>query len=164
MVGNPVMTVDPLGLNPAAGCVLGLWAGPVGCGIGTALGVGIGLGAVLSTPGDTPIENTNEAEIDSCEENDCHEILKRIKYYAKLMETERDKALADKNDLYNRAYTKPLSSHTKWGTWFGHETKFYNHKRGLIKAIREADRMGCPVPPGDRQKLYWQFPKKPKGV
>jgi RHS repeat-associated protein len=51
--GNPLGLTDPFGLNPAAGCALGAWAGPIGCGTGAAIGTAAALAAILSTPGDT---------------------------------------------------------------------------------------------------------------
>ncbi|OUM32589.1 hypothetical protein B8W70_07420, partial [Pseudomonas sp. 1239] len=54
--GNPLGYVDPLGLNPVAGCVLGSWAGPFGCGAGAIVGAvagGVAVGAVLTTSGDS---------------------------------------------------------------------------------------------------------------
>lgn len=59
--GNAVKYIDPLGLNPVAGCVAGAWGGPVGCGTGAAIGAGIaiGLGAwattVIDDDRDTPL-------------------------------------------------------------------------------------------------------------
>ena len=52
--GNPLTYTDPLGLNPAMGCALGVWAGPLGCGAGAAIGTGVALAAILMVPGDTP--------------------------------------------------------------------------------------------------------------
>src|SRR5690606_17155736 len=53
--GNPVNYVDPLGLNPVAGCMAGSIAGPVGCGAGATAGLGImALMGILSMSGDTP--------------------------------------------------------------------------------------------------------------
>jgi RHS repeat-associated protein len=52
--GNPLSYTDASGLNPAAGCLLGSWAGPVGCGAGAAIGTGVALAAILMVPSDTP--------------------------------------------------------------------------------------------------------------
>lgn len=57
--GNPLTYVDALGLNPAAGCVVGAWGGPIGCGVGAVVGTvaaAVAVGAIVSTPGDTPVE------------------------------------------------------------------------------------------------------------
>ncbi|MGF6350948.1 RHS repeat-associated core domain-containing protein [Variovorax sp. W2I14] len=51
--GNPLGLADPFGLNPAAGCALGSWAGPIGCGTGAAIGTAVALAAILNTSGDT---------------------------------------------------------------------------------------------------------------
>lgn len=51
--GNPLGLTDPFGLNPAAGCALGAWAGPIGCGTGAAIGTAAALAAILNTSGDT---------------------------------------------------------------------------------------------------------------
>jgi RHS repeat-associated protein len=54
---SPLRNVDPLGLNPVAGCAVGAFGGPVGCGVGavvgTALAGGAALAALMSIPGDT---------------------------------------------------------------------------------------------------------------
>ena len=49
------MFTDPMGLNPAVGCLAGSWAGPLGCGVGAGVGIlgGIALAAMMSTPGET---------------------------------------------------------------------------------------------------------------
>ena len=38
---SPLGFVDSDGLNPLAGCAVGAWAGPVGCGVGAAIGLAI---------------------------------------------------------------------------------------------------------------------------
>ena len=67
---NPLSYSDPLGLNPAVGCLAGAWAGPIGCGVGAGIGTaimgGVALAAILSTPGDTA--RTNEK--DQCRDDD----------------------------------------------------------------------------------------------
>ncbi|WP_424362211.1 hypothetical protein [Methylocystis parvus] len=40
--------VDPRGLNPALGCVVGAWAGPLGCGVGAGIGAAILGGTALA--------------------------------------------------------------------------------------------------------------------
>jgi RHS repeat-associated protein len=52
--GNPLRYSDPQGLNPVAGCVVGAWAGPVGCGAGALVG-GLALGGLLLIPSDSPM-------------------------------------------------------------------------------------------------------------
>jgi len=59
--GNPLGLTDPFGLNPAAGCALGAWAGPVGCGTGAAIGTAVALAAILNTSGDTPKSEASPA-------------------------------------------------------------------------------------------------------
>lgn len=65
---NPLTFTDPLGLNPAVGCVAGAWAGPLGCGAGAAIGTaivgGAALAAILSTPGDTA--KAEQCSVSSC--------------------------------------------------------------------------------------------------
>lgn len=67
---NPLRYTDPLGLNPGAGCIAGAWAGPAGCGVGTAIGGGIALWMIMSTPGDTPQEQCDKDDDDDgfCDE------------------------------------------------------------------------------------------------
>lgn len=55
---QPTKYIDPNGLNPAVGCALGSWAGPIGCGAGAAIGTGVALAAILITPGDTTKDET----------------------------------------------------------------------------------------------------------
>ena len=43
---RPTMMIDSEGLNPGVGCLAGIWAGPVGCGVGTGLAT-IASGAIL---------------------------------------------------------------------------------------------------------------------
>ncbi|EWC52236.1 Rhs family protein [Xanthomonas citri pv. glycines str. 8ra] len=50
---SPLIYFDPNGLNPAVGCFIGAWAGPVGCGVGAAIGAAVAVAAVMSMPGDT---------------------------------------------------------------------------------------------------------------
>ncbi len=70
--GNAVKYIDPLGLNPVAGCVAGAWGGPVGCGTGAAIGAGIaiGLGAWATTviDDDKPLPVPAIPQDSACEE------------------------------------------------------------------------------------------------
>jgi RHS repeat-associated protein len=50
---NPGVYSDPYGLNPVAGCAIGSWAGPIGCGVGAVVGSGIAIGALMAMPGDS---------------------------------------------------------------------------------------------------------------
>ncbi|MET3443161.1 RHS repeat-associated protein [Variovorax paradoxus] len=51
--GNSLSLTDPFGLNPATGCALGAWAGPIGCGTGAAIGTAVVLATILNTSGNT---------------------------------------------------------------------------------------------------------------
>ncbi|MED5610695.1 RHS repeat-associated core domain-containing protein, partial [Pseudomonas sp. JH-2] len=54
---NPLMLIDPLGLNPVAGCAVGgAVGGPVGCGIGTAVNL-IGMGIAYGMSGNNDAES-----------------------------------------------------------------------------------------------------------
>src|SRR5690606_24598883 len=67
--GSPVNYVDPLGLNPVAGCMVGSFAGPVGCGAGATAGLGVmALMGILSMSGDTP---NDEVEKETQELGQC---------------------------------------------------------------------------------------------
>jgi len=87
------MYTDPNGLNPAAGCLAGAWGGPVSCGVGAGIGIaiagGIALAAILSTPGDTPTDDSaRQAEYQRAKNfcdtppppgsNDCSTLSKQI--------------------------------------------------------------------------------------
>jgi RHS repeat-associated protein len=50
---NPLWFVDPTGLNPVAGCLLGLEFGPIGCGIGAIGGETLAIIALMTIPGNT---------------------------------------------------------------------------------------------------------------
>ncbi|WP_082936827.1 RHS repeat-associated core domain-containing protein [Pseudomonas citronellolis] len=54
---NPLILIDPLGLNPVAGCAVGgAVGGPVGCGIGTAVNL-IGMGIAYGMSGNNDAES-----------------------------------------------------------------------------------------------------------
>ncbi len=62
---SPLNYLDSNGLNPAAGCFIGAWAGPVGCGVGAVIGAVVAVGAVMSMPGDTntPTEGASATDL-----------------------------------------------------------------------------------------------------
>jgi hypothetical protein len=50
------------------------------------------------------------------------------------------------------------------GTWRTHIQGAEDTQRGLRNSIKEAERMGCPVPPTARKLATRPLPKQPRGT
>ncbi len=77
---NPTIYTDAYGLNPGAGCLVGSWGGPIGCGVGALVGGLAGVALIASMPGDTVDSSTEseECDIDENEEDDECERVRRL--------------------------------------------------------------------------------------
>ena len=72
VLGNPLIYSDPNGLNPAAGCAVGAFGGPIGCGIGALAGTVILVAAAGTLSGDVPKEDLGETQCIDDEETECN--------------------------------------------------------------------------------------------
>ncbi|WP_353328878.1 hypothetical protein, partial [Chitiniphilus shinanonensis] len=145
--GGPLVFKDPEGLNPVAGCIAGVWAGPLGCGVGAAVGTavvgGIALMTILSTSGDSAKQETCPPDT----KDPCLEMQKKIRDIAEKLKSKKKQLIENKYDLYNRAHSSnPGGDLAGKGTWLGHIDQINGLKVGLARKIEEAKNMGCPIP------------------
>jgi hypothetical protein len=64
------------------------------------------------------------------------------------MERKYTEMLVDQFALYAIAYsTKLPGDAAALGTWMGHQTKYEGERVGLSRMIRQAEDLGCVVPP-----------------
>lgn len=156
VLGNPLSSADPLGLqstsqclNPvnapacaAAGMLPDAGAGAAGAGAtqSAASGAANVLGGALAASA------ANAARDKQCSSDDCAALIAKINAHVELMEEVYDDMLADEHDLYHKAFNTRMSGEGgNWGTWVGHVDRYEGLRKGLKRMISEAEEKGCPV-------------------
>ena len=102
----------------------------------------------------------------SCRGPDCGKKLEEIYKFMNEIAEKIDEMLIDKCDLYNQAYdvkNPSLPGACGRTTWVGHEVQIQNLQRGLRRLLKEAEEMGCPIPPGAWPLATRPTPNQPRG-
>jgi gas vesicle protein len=93
----------------------------------------------------------------------CKDIYQQIYAVVNELQERIEESLEDTFDLYNKAYDTPNPDLPTDTTWLGHLEQEMNKQNQLNNLIRQAERMGCPVPQDIKQLGYRNLPKQPRG-
>jgi RHS repeat-associated protein len=137
--GKPLALIDPKGTM----------AGP-----GDLVIPAIGLWIVLTSPpaqdaAKKAVKTTANALTQLCPvQDDCTELLTKIKNHMAVMNAKYADMTKDPYDLFHKAYsTAQAGPLGRFGTYLGHVGRYEGLRAGLQKMVQRAEQQGCPVPP-----------------
>jgi len=97
-------------------------------------------------------------------DDDCNKLLQEIYRYMNEITGRMSDLLADPLDLYNLAYSGPNASLPPGsGSWQGHQHQVGGWQEGLRNLLNEAQKKGCPIPPGAWGLASRPIPSQPRG-
>jgi RHS repeat-associated protein len=98
--------------------------------------------------------------------NECAELRQEIYEFMNLINEKIDDLLIDNCDLYNQAFdivNPSLPGACGKTTWVGHQQQVRDLQQGLRNRLEEAEKKGCPIPPGAWALATRPVPNQPRG-